>query len=208
VTIKYAYEDIMTLVPMVIEHSARGERAMDIYSMLLKERIVFLTGEVEDHMANIICAQLLYLESQAPKKPIEMYINSPGGVVTAGLSIFDTMNYISSPVHTVCMGQACSMGSFLLMAGEKGHRYSLPYARIMIHQPSGGARGQATDIEIQAQEIGKLKKMLTTIYSERTGQSYDTMYAMMERDKFMTPQESLDLGLIDTIITSRSEIPK
>src|SRR3990167_6643053 len=172
-----------TLVPMVIEQTPRGERSFDIYSRLLKERIIFLVGEVNDHTASLICAQLLFLESENPKKDISFYINSPGGAVTAGLSIFDTMNYIKPDVSTVCLGQAASMGSLLLTAGTKGKRYCLPNARVMIHQPHGGARGQATDIEIQAREILSLRKRLYDIYVERTGQSFEVIADALERDQ-------------------------
>jgi ATP-dependent Clp protease, protease subunit len=192
-----------TLVPMVIEQSARGERSFDIYSRLLRERIIFLTGEVEDHMASLICAQLLFLESENPDKEISMYINSPGGVVTAGLSIHDTMQYIRCPVSTVCVGQACSMGSFLLTAGEKGKRFCLPEARVMIHQPSGGARGQATDIEIQAKEILKTRARLNNLYVKYTGQPLDIIEKAMERDNFMSAEEAKAFGLVDEVVDKR-----
>ncbi|CAO4840046.1 MAG: ATP-dependent Clp protease proteolytic subunit [Holosporales bacterium] len=195
-----------TLVPMVVEQTGRGERSYDIYSRLLKERIIFLTGQVYDEMAALICAQLLFLESEDPEKDIYMYINSPGGVVTAGLSIFDTMNYIKCDVSTLCLGQACSMGSFLLMAGAKGKRFILPQARVMIHQPSGGAQGQATDIEIQAREILKMKANLNKIYSDLTGQPLSVIEDAMERDRFMSAQEALDFGLVDQIVEKRGEI--
>lgn len=195
-----------TLVPMVVEQTGRGERSYDIYSRLLKERIIFLTGQVYDEMAALICAQLLFLESEDPEKDIYMYINSPGGVVTAGLSIFDTMNYIKCDVSTLCLGQACSMGSFLLMAGAKGKRFILPQARVMIHQPSGGAQGQATDIEIQAREILKMKENLNKIYSDLTGQPLSVIEDAMERDRFMSAQEALDFGLVDQIVEKRGEI--
>jgi ATP-dependent Clp protease protease subunit len=191
------------LVPMVIEQTSRGERSFDIYSRLLKERIIFVTGQVEDYMASLICAQLFFLESENPKKDIFMYINSPGGVVTAGLSIFDTMNYISCDIATVCLGQACSMGSFLLTAGKKGKRYALPNSRVMIHQPSGGAQGQATDIEIQAKEIIKIRQRLNDIYVERTGQSLKVIEESVERDRFMSAEEAKDFGLIDEVVTNR-----
>nr|WP_198027288.1 ATP-dependent Clp endopeptidase proteolytic subunit ClpP [Candidatus Paracaedibacter symbiosus] len=192
-----------TLVPMVVEQTNRGERAFDIYSRLLKERIIFLTGPVHDDMASLVCAQLLFLESENPNKEIAMYINSPGGVVTAGMSIFDTMNYIRCDVATLCLGQACSMGSLLLTAGTKGKRYALPNSRIMIHQPSGGAQGQATDIEIQAREILNMRHRLNKIYVERTGQSLETIEQAVERDRFMSPIEAQEFGLIDHVITDR-----
>lgn len=192
------------LVPMVVEQTGRGERAYDIYSRLLKERIVFLTGQVEDHMATLVVAQLLFLESENPDKPISMYINSPGGVVTAGLSIYDTMQYIKPDVHTVCMGQAASMGSLLLAAGAK--RYALPNARIMIHQPSGGFRGQATDIEIHAKEILALRHRLNEIYVKHTGQKLSTVEKAMERDNFMPPEKAKEFGLIDEIVENRTDI--
>jgi ATP-dependent Clp protease protease subunit len=195
-----------TLVPMVVEQTARGERSFDIYSRLLKERIIFVTGQVEDHMASLIVAQLLFLESEDPNKPIYMYINSPGGVVTAGLSIYDTMQYINSEVSTMCIGQAASMGSLLLTAGQKGRRYCLPNSRIMIHQPSGGFSGQATDIEIHAKEILSLKKKLNNMYVKHTGKSLAIIQKSMERDNFMSANEAKSFGLIDKIIESRSEI--
>jgi ATP-dependent Clp protease protease subunit len=194
---------INQLVPMVIEQTSRGERSFDIYSRLLKERIVFCVGEVEDHMANLICAQLLFLESENPKKDIFLYINSPGGVVTAGLSVLDTMRYIRPDVATVCLGQACSMGSLLLTAGAKGKRYALPNARIMIHQPHGGARGQATDIQIQAEEILRTRRTLNEIYVETTGQKIETIEKAVERDNFMSAQQAKDFGLIDDVILQR-----
>ncbi len=192
-----------TLVPTVIEQTNRGERAFDIYSRLLKERIIFLTGEVNDYVSSLICAQLLFLESENPSKEISFYINSPGGVVTAGLAMYDTMQYIRPKVSTVCIGQAASMGSFLLMAGEKGMRYSLPNSRIMIHQPSGGARGQATDIEIQANEILRLRKMLNETYVKHTGQKLKVVEEAMERDNFMSADEAKDWGLIDHVVASK-----
>ena len=195
-----------TLVPTVIEQTNRGERAFDIYSRLLKERIIFLTGEVHDHVTSLLCAQLLFLESENPKKPISFYINSPGGVVTAGLSVYDTMQYIKPEVHTVCIGQAASMGSLLLTAGQAGHRYSLPNSRIMIHQPSGGARGQATDIEIQAREILRLRERLNNMYVKHTGQKLDKIEAAMERDNFMSAEEALEFGLIDEVVKDHREI--
>ena len=194
-----------TLVPTVIETTGRGERAFDIYSRLLKERIVFLTGQVNDDVASLICAQLLFLEAENPKKEISFYINSPGGVVTSGLAILDTMNYIKCPVSTVCMGQAASMGSLLLTCGAKGRRFALPNARVMIHQPSGGFQGQATDMEIHVREILSIKARLNQIYVEQTGQSLKTIEAAMERDNFMTAQEAKQCGLIDEVITTREE---
>src|ERR687886_1329287 len=192
-----------TLVPMVVEQTARGERAFDIYSRLLKERIIFLTGAVFDQVSALICAQLLFLESENPAKDISFYINSPGGVVSAGLAIYDTMQYIRSPVSTVCIGQAASMGSLLLCAGAKGKRYSLPNSRVMIHQPSGGAQGQATDIEIQAREILALRARLNEIYVKHTGQPLEVISAAVERDKFLSPIEAKEFGLIDEVVTSR-----
>lgn len=198
------YEFTMnTLVPMVVEQTARGERAYDIYSRLLKERIIFLVGGVNDAVSSLICAQLLFLEADNPNKDIQFYINSPGGVVTSGLSIYDTMQYIRPQVSTVCMGQAASMGSLLLAAGAAGKRFSLPNARVMVHQPSGGAQGQATDIEIQAREILAIRHRLNQIYEKHTGQPLDVIEAAMERDRFMTPQEAKDFGLIDTVVESR-----
>jgi len=192
-----------TLVPMVVEQTNRGERAYDIYSRLLKERIIFLTGQVHDEVASLICAQLLFLESENPTKDIAFYINSPGGVVTSGLAIYDTMQYIRPAVSTVCVGQAASMGSLLLTAGAAGKRYSLPNARIMVHQPSGGAQGQATDIEIQAREILALRARLNNMYVQHTGQPLDVIERVMERDKFMTAEEARDFGLIDEVVTRR-----
>lgn len=188
------------LIPTVIEQTNRGERAFDIYSRLLKERIIFLTGEVNDHVSSLICAQLLFLESENPKKEISFYINSPGGVVTSGLAMYDTMQYIKPEVSTVCIGQAASMGSLLLAAGAKGKRFSLPNSRIMVHQPSGGARGQATDIEIQAREILRLRQRLNEIYVHHTGQKLDQIEAGMERDNFMSAEEAQKWGLIDTVV--------
>ncbi len=195
-----------TLVPMVIEQTSRGERSFDIYSRLLKERIIFLTGEVNDEVSSLVCAQLLFLESENPKKDVYMYINSPGGVVTAGLAMYDTMQYIRCDVNTLCIGQACSMGSLLLTAGEKGKRNALPNSRIMIHQPSGGAQGKASDIEIQANEILKMKKALNNLYVKHTGQKLSVIEKAMDRDNFMSPEEALKFGLIDQIVTSREEI--
>ena len=194
------------LVPMVVEQSGRGERSFDIFSRLLRERIIFLTGQVEDHMASLIVAQLLFLESENPDKPISMYINSPGGVVTAGMSIYDTMQYIKPEIHTLCVGQACSMGSLLLTAGNK--RYATPNARVMIHQPSGGARGQATDIEIHTREILDLKKRLNNVYVKHTGQKLATIEKAMERDNFMSAEAAKEFGLIDEIVESRSDLEK
>ena len=191
------------LVPMVIETSGRGERAYDIYSRLLRERIVFLVGPVNDMSANLVVAQMLFLESENPDKDIFLYINSPGGSVSAGLSIYDTMNFIKPDVSTLCMGMAASMGSFLLMAGAKGKRIALPNSKIMIHQPSGGAQGQATDIEITAREILKTREQLNRIYAERTGQSLDKIAADMERDFYMSPEEAKTYGLIDQVIAKR-----
>lgn len=195
----------MNLVPMVIESTSKGERAYDIYSRLLKERIIMLNGPVEDMMANTIVAQLLFLESENPDKEISLFINSPGGVITSGMSIYDTMQFIKCDVATYVMGQACSMGSLLAQAGAAGKRYMLPNARHMIHQPSGGARGQATDIQIQAEEILKMKRNLTEIYVKHNskGKTFDQFSADMERDKFMSAQEALDYGLVDKIITNR-----
>ncbi len=192
-----------TLVPMVVEQTARGERAYDIYSRLLKERIIMLVGPVNDGVSSLICAQLLFLESENPKKDISFYINSPGGVVTSGLAIYDTMQYISSPVSTVCIGQAASMGSLLLAAGAAGKRYSLPNSRIMIHQPSGGAQGQATDIEIQAKEILRLRQRLNEIYVSHTGQKYDKISTAVERDNFMSAEEAKSFGLVDHVVDKR-----
>ncbi len=197
-------EQLNTLIPMVVEQTSRGERAYDIYSRLLKDRIVFLVGTVNDTVASLITAQLLYLESENPKKEISFYINSHGGLVTAGLGIYDTMQYIKPPVSTLCIGQASSMGSFLLAAGEKGKRLSLPNSRIMVHQPSAGFQGQATDIEIHAKEILDLKKRLNKIYSKHTKKSEDEIKKALERDKFMSPTEAKDFGLIDVVVEKRS----
>ena len=197
-------EHMNTLVPMVVEQTSRGERAYDIYSRLLKERIVFLVGTVNDSVASLITAQLLYLESENPKKEISFYINSNGGLVTAGLGIYDTMQFIKPPVSTLCIGQASSMGSFLLAAGEKGKRLSLPNSRIMVHQPSAGFQGQATDIEIHAKEILALKSRLNKIYSKHTRKNEDEIKKVLERDKFMTPTEAKDFGLIDDVVEKRS----
>ena len=192
-----------SLVPMVVETTNRGERAYDIYSRLLKERIIFITGAVEDHVASLICAQLLFLESENPKKDIAMYINSPGGVVTSGLAIYDTMQYIRPAVSTVCIGQAASMGSLLLAAGAKDKRFALPNSRIMIHQPSGGAQGQATDIEIQAREILALRARLNDIYVTHTGQELSVIEEALERDTYMTPEDAQKFGLIDQVVDQR-----
>ena len=191
------------LIPMVVETTNRGERAYDIYSRLLKERIIFLTGGVDDAVASLICAQLLFLESENPKKDISIYINSPGGIVTSGLAIYDTMRYIRPDVSTVCVGQAASMGSMLLCSGAKDKRYALPHSRIMMHQPSGGAQGQASDIEIQAREILSLRERLNKIYAEHTGQKLEVIEKAVDRDRFMSPKEALDFGLIDEVVTSR-----
>ena len=195
-----------TLVPMVVEQTNRGERAYDIYSRLLKERIIFLTGPINDMVASLICAQLLFLESENPKKDIAFYINSPGGLVTAGLAMYDTMQYIRPGVSTVCIGQAASAGSLLLMAGAAGKRFALPNSKIMIHQPSGGFQGQATDIEIHAKEILATRSRLNEIYAKHSGQSVDDVDQAMERDKFMTPEEARDFGLIDNVV-ERHELP-
>lgn len=191
------------LVPMVIEQTARGERSFDIYSRLLKERVIFLVGQVEDHMANLVVAQLLFLEAENPDKDIHLYINSPGGSVTAGMSIYDTMQFIKPDVSTMCIGQACSMGAFLLNAGAKGKRYCLPNSRVMIHQPSGGAQGQATDIHIHAQEILKIRERLNSIMAEHSGKTVEEVASDTERDNFMSAQESKDYGLIDEVLEAR-----
>ena len=197
-------EHMNNLIPMVVEQSSRGERAYDIYSRLLKERIVFLVGSINDNVATLVTAQLLFLESENPKKEIYFYINCPGGLVNAGLGVYDTMQYIRSPVSTLCIGQASSMGSFLLAAGEKGKRFSLPNSRIMVHQPSAGFQGQATDIEIHANEIMLLKKRLNEIYSKHTGRTVEEIKNALERDKFMTPQEAKEFGLIDKVVEKRT----
>ncbi|WP_119678492.1 ATP-dependent Clp endopeptidase proteolytic subunit ClpP [Indioceanicola profundi] len=191
------------LVPMVVEQTNRGERAYDIYSRLLKERIIFLVGGVNDAVASVVCAQLLFMEAENPSKEISFYINSPGGYVTAGLAIYDTMQYIRSPVATICMGQAASMGALLLAGGAPGRRFSLPNSRIMVHQPSGGAQGQAADIEIQAQEILRMRQRLNEIFHHHTGQPMDVIEKAMERDKFMSPEEAKSFGLIDDVFTHR-----
>ena len=195
----------MNLVPMVVEQTNRGERAYDIFSRLLKERIIFVTGPVEDGMATLITAQLLFLEADNPSKEISMYINSPGGVVTSGLAIYDTMKYIQPAITTVCVGQAASMGSLLLAAGEKGQRFALPNARIMVHQPSGGFQGQATDIEIHARETLALRERLNQIYVEHTGQDIETVRDALERDNFMSPEQAMDFGLIDKVGATRED---
>ena len=196
-------EQLNNLVPMVVEQTTKGERAFDIYSRLLKERIVFLVGGVNDTVASLVTAQLLFLESENPKKEIFFYINSPGGLVTSGLGIYDTMQYIKSPVSTLCIGQASSMGSFLLSAGEKGKRFSLPNSRIMVHQPSAGFQGQATDIQIHAKEILSLKERLNKIYSKHTGQTVDEISQALERDNFMTAEDAKKFGLIDSVVEKR-----
>ena len=196
-------ENMNNLIPMVVEQSNRGERAYDIYSRLLKERIIFLVGPVNDNVATLVTAQLLFLESENPKKEISFYINSPGGLVTAGFGIYDTMQYIKPPVSTLCIGQASSMGSFLLAAGEKGKRFSLPNSRIMVHQPSAGFQGQATDIEIHANEVLSLKKRLNEIYSKHTGKPVEEIKTALERDNFMTPDNAKDFGLIDKVVAKR-----
>ncbi len=192
--------ETMQLVPMVIEQSSRGERSFDIYSRLLRERIIFLNGEVNDQVAALVCAQLLLLEAENPKKPINLYINSPGGVVTSGLAMYDTMQYIQSPVHTLCMGTAWSMGSFLLMAGQPGERVALPHASILIHQPSGGCKGQASDMFIHVEEIKKTKQLMTRLYAQHCGRPYTDFEQAMDRDRFMTAEEALEWGLIDRIV--------
>ncbi len=196
-------EHMNNLIPMVVEQSSRGERAYDIYSRLLKERIVFVVGPINDTVASLVTAQLLFLESEDPKKEISLYINSPGGLVTAGLGIYDTMQYIKPEVNTLCIGQAASMGSFLLAAGAKGKRFSLPNSRIMVHQPSAGFQGQATDIEIHANEVLSLKKRLNEIYSKHTGKTVDDIKVALERDNFMTPENAKAFGLIDKVVDKR-----
>ncbi|HPA38941.1 MAG TPA: ATP-dependent Clp protease proteolytic subunit [Phenylobacterium sp.] len=195
----------LNLVPMVVEQTSRGERAFDIFSRLLKERVIFLNGPVEDGMSALICAQLLYLEAENPKKEIQMYINSPGGVVTSGLAIYDTMQYVKCPVVTLCMGMAASMGSFLLMAGEPGQRISLPNARIMVHQPSGGYSGKASDIERHAEDIIKTKRRLNEIYARHTGRTYEEVEEKLDQDTFMTPEEAKAWGLVDQVIEKRAD---
>ena len=197
-------EHMNTLVPMVVEQSNKGERAYDIYSRLLKERIIFLTGQINDNVASLITAQLLFLEAEDPKKEIYLYINSPGGLVTAGLGIYDTMQYVKPDISTLCIGQAASMGSFLLAAGTNGKRFSLPNSRVMVHQPSAGFQGQVTDIEIHANEVSSLKKRLNEIYSKHTGKSVDEVKSALERDNFMTAEVAKDFGLIDEVVEKRS----
>jgi len=199
---------MMNLVPIVVEQTSRGERSFDIFSRLLKERIIFITGPIEDHMASLIIAQLLFLESENPKKEISMYINSPGGVVSAGLGIYDTMQYIRSPVSTMCLGMAASMGSLLLTAGEKDLRFASPNARIMVHQPSGGFRGQASDIERHAADIQKIKRRLNEIYVHHTGRTYDEIESALDRDNFMSAEEGLEFGLVDKVIERRASDEK
>jgi len=194
----------MALVPMVIEQTSRGERSFDIYSRLLKERVIFMTGQVEDHMANLIVAQMLFLEAENPEKDIYLYINSPGGVITAGMSIYDTMQFIKPDVSTICMGQAASMGAFLLTAGAKGKRFCLPNSRVMIHQPLGGYQGQATDIEIHAREILKVKGRMNELMAHHTGQSLEQIERDTERDRFLSASEAVEYGLVDSILTHRS----
>ena len=198
------FEQMSNLIPMVVEQSNRGERAYDIYSRLLKERIIFLTGQINDNVASLVTAQLLFLEAEDPKKEIYLYINSPGGLVTAGLGIYDTMQYVKPDISTLCIGQAASMGSFLLSAGKKGKRFSLPNSRIMVHQPSAGFQGQATDIEIHANEVLSLKKRLNEIYSKHTGKAVDEIKTALERDNFMTADSAKSFGLIDEVVEKRS----
>jgi len=193
--------ETMQLVPMVVEQSSRGERSYDIYSRLLKERIIFLNGEVNDDVAALICAQLLFLEADNPKKPINLYINSPGGVVSSGFAMYDTMRYIRSPVHTLCMGTARSMGSFLLMAGEPGHRAALPNSSILVHQPSGGFRGQASDIAIHAEEILQTKQRITRLYASHCGRTYEDVERALDRDRYMSAEEALNWGLVDRVVS-------
>lgn len=199
--------DMMQLVPMVIEQSSRGERSFDIFSRLLRERIIFVNGEVEDNMAALICAQLLFLELESPGKEIALYINSPGGVVTAGLAIYDTMQFIKAPVSTLCMGTAYSMGSFLLAGGAPGRRMALPNASILVHQPSGGAQGKVTDVMIHAEESQKVKARINRIYARHCGRSIEEVERTLDRDRYMTPEEAKDWGLIDTIFTERAQLP-
>jgi ATP-dependent Clp protease protease subunit len=196
----------MALVPMVVEQTSRGERSYDIFSRLLKERIIFLTGQVEDQMANLIVAQMLFLEAENPEKDIYLYINSPGGVITAGMSIYDTMQFIKPDVSTICLGQACSMGSFLLTAGAKGKRYALPNSRVMIHQPLGGFQGQATDIDIHAREILKVKNRMNTLMAQHTGKSLEEIERDTERDRFLSASEAVEYGLVDKVMTHRGEL--
>ena len=202
-------EDLaMNLIPMVVEQSNRGERAYDIFSRLLKERIIFITGPIDDSVATIVTAQLLFLEAENPKKEISLYINSPGGIVTAGMAIYDTMQFIRPPVSTLCIGQAASMGSLLLAAGEKGMRYCLPHSRVMVHQPSGGFSGQASDIERHAEDIIKIKKRLNDLYVNHTGQSYNTIEKTLDRDYFMDSEEAKKFGIVDAVIASRKNLMK
>lgn len=198
--------EAMQLVPMVVEQSSQGERSFDIYSRLLRERIIFLNGEINDGVSALVCAQLLFLEAENPKKPINLYINSPGGVVTSGFAMYDTMRFIRAPVHTLCMGTARSMGSFLLMAGQPGERYALPNASILIHQPLGGFQGQASDMLIHAEEIRKTKQLMTSLYAEHCGRSYEEFEQAMDRDRFMRAEEALEWGLIDRILTDREDV--
>jgi len=198
-------ETLMNLIPMVVEQSNRGERAYDIFSRLLKERIIFITGPIDDSVATVVTAQLLFLEAENPKKEISLYINSPGGIVTSGMAIYDTMQFIRPPVSTLCIGQAASMGSLLLTAGEKGMRYCLPHSRVMVHQPSGGFSGQASDIERHAQDIVKIKRRLNELYVKHTGQEYDTIEKTLDRDHFMNADEAMEFGIVDEVITSRGD---
>ncbi|MGB0574515.1 MAG: ATP-dependent Clp protease proteolytic subunit [Hyphomicrobiales bacterium] len=198
-------ETYMNLIPMVVEQSNRGERAYDIFSRLLKERIIFITGPIDDGVATVVTAQLLFLEAENPKKEISLYINSPGGIVTSGMAIYDTMQFIRPPVSTLCIGQAASMGSLLLTAGEKGMRYCLPHSRVMVHQPSGGFSGQASDIERHAQDIVKIKRRLNELYVKHTGQEYDTIEKTLDRDHFMNADEAMEFGIVDEVISSRGE---
>ena len=199
------FEHMNTLVPMVVEQSNKGERAYDIYSRLLKERIIFLTGQINDNVASLVTAQLLFLEAEDPKKEIYLYINSPGGLVTAGLGIYDTMQYVKPDISTLCIGQAASMGSFLLAAGTKGKRFSLPNSRVMVHQPSAGFQGQATDIQIHANEISYVKKRLNEIYAKHTGKDFKSIQEALERDKFMSPEEAKDFGIIDKVVEKKAD---
>jgi ATP-dependent Clp protease protease subunit len=194
------------LVPMVVEQTNRGERAYDIYSRLLKERIIFITGPIEDHMSSLVCAQLLFLEAENPKKEIAMYINSPGGVVTSGMAVYDTMQFIKPAVSTLCTGQAASMGSLLLCAGERGMRFALPNSRIMVHQPSGGFQGQASDIERHAEDIIKMKRRLNEVYVKHTGQTYEAIETTLDRDYFMSAEQARDFGIVDQVITTRAAL--
>jgi ATP-dependent Clp protease protease subunit len=197
-------QDVMQYVPMVVEQSGRGERSFDIYSRLLRDRIIFLNGEVNDSVSALVCAQLLFLESENPTKPIHLYINSPGGVITSGLAMYDTMQFITAPVHTLCMGTARSMGSFLLMAGEPGHRMALPNASLHVHQPLGGVQGQASDIRIHAEEMLRTKERVTRLYAQHCGRSYEEVERDLDRDRFMTAEEAREWGLIDTVLDRRT----